>query len=243
MGLADSIGSWIWQQLDQAGGRGVVIGLSGGIDSATAAGLAARALGPERVLGAIMPAHSHPQDLEHAQMAARAFGIDPVHVDLTPVYDTLVATLPPGNDLAMANIKPRLRMMTLYHLANTNGRLVLGTGNKTELLVGYFTKYGDGGVDLLPLAGLYKHQVREVAREIGVPQAIIDKPPSAGLWPGQTDEGEMGISYPELDAILAAIERGDTAGLPQEQVARVERMMAGSDHKRRMPPIFQPSGD
>lgn len=241
MGLADSIGSWIREQVEQTGTRGVVIGLSGGIDSATAAGLAARALGAERVLGAIMPAHSHPQDLEHAQLAAQAFGITPLRVDLTPVYDALVETLPPGNDLATANIKPRLRMMTLYHLANTNNRLVLGTGNKTELMVGYFTKYGDGGVDLLPLGGLYKHQVRAVAREIGVPAPIIDKPPSAGLWPGQTDEGEMGISYTELDAMLAAIERGDTAGLPGEQVARVERMMARSAHKRQMPPIFQPA--
>ncbi|HET9016821.1 MAG TPA: NAD+ synthase [Thermomicrobiaceae bacterium] len=240
MGLADQIAAWIEQQVARAGAGGVVIGLSGGIDSATAAGLAARGLGPERVRGVIMPAHSQPGDLEDARLGARAFGLEPLLIDLTPAYDRLAESLPPGNDLAMANLKPRLRMLTLYHVANTDNRLVLGTGNKTELMVGYFTKYGDGGVDLLPLAGLYKHQVRELAREIGVPRPILDKPPSAGLWPGQTDEGEMGISYPELDAILAAIERGDTSGLPAEQVARVERMMARSEHKRHMPPSFQP---
>lgn len=240
MSLAESIASWIREQVEQAGARGVVLGLSGGIDSATVAGLAARGLGPERVRTAILPAHSQPQDLEHAEMAAHAFGLTPITIDLSDPFDALRSVLPGGGDLAAANLKPRLRMVALYHLANSDGRLVIGTGNKTELMVGYFTKYGDGGVDLLPLGGLYKHDVWVLAAEIGVPQVIIDKPPSAGLWPGQTDESEMGISYADLDAILPAIERGDTSGLPAAQVERVRNMIARSAHKRRMPPIFEP---
>lgn len=240
MSLAESIARWIREQVEGAGARGAVLALSGGLDSATVAGLAVRGLGPERVHTAILPAHSQPQDAEDAALAARAFGLTPVTIDLSRPFDALIDTLPPGNEMAVANIKPRLRMIAVYHLANTRGCLVLGTGNKTELMVGYFTKYGDGGTDLLPIGGLYKHQVRAVAGEIGVPQPIIDKPPSAGLWPGQTDESEMGISYAQLDAILEGIERGNTNGLPVEQVERVSKMIAGSAHKRRLPPIFEP---
>ncbi|MBX5445382.1 NAD+ synthase [Sphaerobacter sp.] len=242
MSLADQIAAWIKEQVAQAGVQGGVVGLSGGIDSAVVAGLATRALGPERVTAAIMPAHSNPQDVEHAKLAAAAFGLEPLVIDLSRAYDVLRETLPPGSEMANANIKPRLRMITLYHLANTRNALVIGTGNKSEEMVGYFTKYGDGGVDILPIGGLYKHQVVALAREIGVPEPIITKPPSAGLWAGQTDEGEMGITYDELDAILAAIERGDTTGFPPDKVARVERMIASSEHKRRLPPIFEPAG-
>jgi|SRR5829696_3409723 NAD+ synthase len=145
---------------------------------------------------------------------------------------------PDGSDLANANLKPRLRMLALYHLANTKGLLVAGTGNKSELLAGYFTKYGDGGVDILPLGGLYKHEVRTSARELGVPVAITEKAPSAGLWVDQTDEVEMGIAYDELDTILEAIERGDAASFRTEQGARVQQMIADSEHKRHTPPIF-----
>ncbi|MDI3340484.1 MAG: NAD+ synthase [Sphaerobacter sp.] len=242
MSLAEQIAAWIRTQVEQAGASGVVLGLSGGVDSSTVAGLAVRALGRERVTTAVLPAYSNPEDVAHAHLSAEAFGLQPLVIDLSRPFDVLRETLPPGNALADANLKPRLRMIALYHLANTRGALVIGTGNKSELMVGYFTKYGDGGVDLLPLGGLYKHQVVAVAREIGVPEPIIAKPPSAGLWPGQTDEGELGLSYDQLDAILAAIERGDTTGFPPEQVARVEQLIARSTHKRRLPPIFQPGG-
>lgn len=241
MSLADQIAAWIKEQVTQAGMQGGVVGLSGGIDSAVVAGLAARALGPERVTAAILPVHSNPQDVEHAKLAAAAFGLEPLLIDLSRAYDVLHETLPPGSELADANIKPRLRMIALYHLANTRQALVIGTGNKSEEMIGYFTKYGDGGVDILPIGGLYKHQVVALAREIGVPEPIIAKPPSAGLWPGQTDEAEMGMSYDELDAILAAIERGDTSGFPPDRVALVERMIAKSEHKRRLPPVFEPA--
>jgi NAD+ synthase len=149
----------------------------------------------------------------------------------------LLGALPDTSDLARANIKPRLRMTTLYALAQTHGYLVAGTGNKSEIAVGYFTKYGDGGVDIEPLGELYKTQVRLLAAKLGIPQTIIDRPPTAGLWEGQTDEGEMGITYEALDTTLAAIEAGDTGHLDPAQVARVQQMLASSAHKRSMPPV------
>lgn len=240
MGLADRITAWIREQVEQAGASGLVLGLSGGIDSATVLGLSVKAVGAERVRGLILPAHSQPEDSGDAELAANAFGLTPMTIDLTGAFDALVAALPSGTQLANANLKPRLRMIAVYQVAGSEGKLVIGTGNKSELLVGYFTKYGDGGVDLMPLAGLYKHQVRELAAEIGVPRQLIEKPPSAGLWPGQTDEQEMGISYDDLDATLEALERGDTDGLPSERVARVRLMIARSEHKRKLPPIFNP---
>jgi NAD+ synthase len=150
--------------------------------------------------------------------------------------------LPPSDHpLAAANIKPRLRMITLYYLAQSHNYLVLGSGNRTEIEVGYYTKYGDGGVDLLPLGGLYKTQVWELARELGVPQEVIDRPPTAGLWPGQTDEGEMGITYRELDRVLRAIAAGDTEGIDPDTLKKVQGMIERSAHKRAMPPIFHPA--
>jgi len=236
--IAEQIGQWMRERLREAGAEGFVVGLSGGVDSATVAGLARRAAG-ENVLGVLMPCHSQPQDTEYARMAAEAFDIKTVTVNLGPTYDALIAALPEGSDLARANLKPRLRMATLYYIANSRNYLVAGTGNKTELMVGYFTKYGDGGVDLLPLGDLYKWQVRELARQLGVPQPIVDRPPTAGLWPGQTDEGEMGITYTALDAILAALAAGREPDAAPGDVAKVRRMMAASAHKRALPPICQ----
>jgi len=236
--IAEQIENWISAEVQRAGVNGVVLGLSGGIDSAVASGLCARALGPERVLGVIMPAHSLPQDARDAVLTAETWGIEHRTVDLSGVVDALAAVLPDGTQLARANIKPRLRMITLYYMANTLGRAVVGTGNRSELMVGYFTKFGDSGVDLLPLAGVYKHQVYDIAREIGVPQPIIDRQPSAGLWEGQTDEEEMGVSYTDLDSILAAFAAGETPEAAPDVVQKVERMVRGSEHKRRLPPMF-----
>ncbi|MCS7282353.1 MAG: NAD+ synthase [Anaerolineae bacterium] len=239
--LADRIVQWMRKYREAAGAEGFVCGISGGVDSATVAALAVRAVGQERTLGAILPCHSDPEDLRLAHLVADTFGIPTVTVNLGPTYDVLMAALPPSNHpLAAANIKPRLRMIVLYFLAQSRNYLVVGSGNKSELSVGYFTKYGDGGVDLLPLGGLYKTQVWELARELGVPQEVIDRPPTAGLWPGQTDEGEMGITYRELDRILAALEMGNVSGLDPAQVAKVQEMMARSEHKRRLPPVFEP---
>ena len=240
MSLANQIAAWLRERLAAAGAAGFVFGLSGGVDSATAAALAINAVGRQRVLAALMPCHSQPEDARLAHLMADAFGIPTVTVDLSNTYDALMTMVPPSDHpLAAANVKPRLRMATLYYLAQSRNYLVLGSGNKTEILVGYSTKYGDGGVDLLPMGDMYKTQVWELARELGVPQPIIERPPTAGLWPGQTDEGEMGITYAKLDQVLAAIEAGDTTGVEPATLEKVQRMIAGSAHKRVMPPTFE----
>jgi NAD+ synthase len=238
--LANQITKWIAERVSAAGAQGIVVGLSGGVDSAVVAVLAQRAVG-NQVLGLLMPCHSQPMDGEYAHLLAEAFGIKTITVDLGPPYDALVAALPAGSDLARANLKPRLRMATLYFVANERNYLVAGTGNKSEITVGYFTKWGDGACDLLPLGGLFKTLVWDLACELGIPDEIISRPPTAGLWPGQTDEGEMGITYAELDATLAAIERGDTSSCEPATLAKVQGMIARSAHKRAWPPMFTPS--
>jgi len=246
MKTSERISSWIRERVEEAGARGVVLGMSGGIDSSVVAVLAKSGVG-DKVLGLIMPCHSEPGDVEQAGQVAAEFGIETEYVDLTPVFDRLLEALPPGDRVAAGNLKARLRMATLYYFANSIHYLVMGTGNKSEIMVGYVTKYGDGGVDMLPLGDLLKTQVRELARELGILEEIIVKPPSAGLWKGQTDEGEMGISYEELDNILMAIESGDactglsrsTGECNQEALARVRAMMAASQHKRAPIPICE----
>jgi NAD+ synthase len=234
--IATNIVSWLREYAAQAGAAGYVIGLSGGIDSACTAVLCQRAMG-EHVLGVLMPCHSAPEDASMAQLVATSFALPTVTVDLGPPFDALLAALSPGiSALAQANAKARLRMTTLYALGQTHGYLVAGTGNKSELAIGYFTKYGDGGVDLEPLGQLYKWQVRQLARELGIPQPVIDRPPTAGLWAGQTDEDEMGISYAELDATLAAIETGQPDDVDQALLAQVQGMITASAHKCSMPP-------
>jgi len=239
MSLADRISAWMAARLREAGARGFVVGLSGGVDSAVVAALAQRAAGAH-VLGVLMPCHSLPEDRKLADLLAQTFGIETITVDLTAAYDALLAALPLGSELALSNLKPRLRMTTLYYLANERNYLVVGTGNRSELMVGYFTKYGDGGVDLLPLGNLLKTQVWALARELGVPDDIVSRPPSAGLQPGQTDEADLGITYAELDRTLKALDQGDTSGTDPTTLARVQAMIARSAHKRAMPPVFEP---
>ncbi len=238
MKTAERISNWIRERVEEAGAQGMVLGMSGGIDSSVTAVLAKMGLG-NGVLGVFMPCHNDPTGEEHARLVAAKFGIETEYVDLTPIFDRLLEALPPGDRMAEGNLKARLRMTVLYYFANSRNYLVVGTGNKSELAIGYFTKYGDGGADILPLGSLLKKQVRELARELGIPAEIIVKPPSAGLWEGQTDEGEMGISYDELDSILVAIESGDTGECNQEALARVRAMMAASQHKRGAIPICE----
>ena len=238
--LSDLITAWLREYLSTAGAGGFVLGLSGGVDSAATAALAIRAASPQRVLAALMPCHSQPEDATLGQLVADAFSIPTVTIDLTEAYNALIAAFPPSDRaMAAANVKPRLRMTTLYYLAQSHNYLVLGSGNRTELAVGYFTKHGDGGVDLLPLGNLNKTQVWALARDLGVPQVVVDRPPSAGLWPGQTDEEEMGITYLELDRVLAAIEDNNTSGIAPATLRKVQRMVARSAHKRAMPPMFE----
>lgn len=232
--MAQRLVRWLQGQVAEAGAAGLVVGLSGGIDSAVVAALARRACG-ENCLALVMPCHSNPTDAEDALKVAGTAGIPCRQVDLGPVYDAFLGqvTAQGGRvkDLARANLKPRLRMLTLYFFANQLNYLVAGTGNRSELAVGYFTKYGDGGVDILPLGNLVKGQVRELAAYLGVPQEIITKPPSAGLWESQTDEGEMGLTYADLDRYLLT---GEASPQVKE---KVEAMCASSAHKRRLPPV------
>ncbi len=237
MRLSERISSWVSEQVKNAGAAGVVVGISGGLDSAVVAVLAKKALG-DNVLGLIMPCHSRPEDEKDAILVADTFHIRRERVDLSPVYDLLLKQLPEAGELCKANLKPRLRMTTLYYFANKMNYLVAGTGNKSEIFVGYFTKYGDGGVDLLPIGDLTKTQVRKLAEQLQIPQRIIDRPPSAGLWKEQTDEEEMKIRYKDLDKIITALEEGKEPKANKSQVSYVKGMIARSKHKRCPPPIF-----
>lgn len=230
--MVDFIKSWISHVISASGAGGAVIGLSGGIDSAVCAALLKDTLGADRVAAVQMPCHSLPLDAEHARLVADVLGLKMMEVDLSGVYDSYRETLDSvvkPSDLAAANIKPRLRMITVYAIAQTLGYLVCGTGNKDELTVGYYTKYGDGGCDFLPLADLTKGEVRAIAKELNIPQVVIDKAPSAGLWEGQTDEKEMGLTYEAIDAYLS--------GAPVDEKSRreIERRNKASEHKRKMP--------
>ncbi|MDI6735372.1 MAG: NAD+ synthase [bacterium] len=244
MKLVDDIANWIRIQVEQSGAEGVVLGLSGGVDSSVVAALSKKAVG-ERVLGLIMPCGSSPIDEENALLVASQLGIKTQRINLEAVCRGLLEVLPPGtgvppgNKLALANLKPRLRMITLYYYANNLNYLVSGTGNKSEIMVGYFTKYGDGGVDILPVGGIVKSQVRDLAKELGIPKEIIDKPPSAGLWQGQTDEEELCITYAELDKTILALESKMTEDIDAHILSKVENLIKVSAHKRALPKIFE----
>ncbi|PIR75554.1 MAG: NAD(+) synthetase [Candidatus Magasanikbacteria bacterium CG_4_9_14_0_2_um_filter_42_11] len=217
----------------------VVIGLSGGIDSAVVAYLAVETLGKDNVHGFILPSSTNAdEDATLATKVATSLGVSYETVSIEPILDAFKTSLHElTTDHAIGNLKARIRMSILYTKANSIGGIVLGTGNKTECMIGYYTKYGDGGVDLLPIADLYKHDVRALAKELGVPQDIIEKKPTAGLWEGQYDEDEIGMSYDTLDAILEAIEtNGDMSSFESEKVTRVQHMIEISEHKRHMPP-------
>ena len=237
--------SWLRQRLTAANARGFVVGLSGGIDSAVVARLCQLA---GQVVGVILPCGSDSRDEADAGLVADAFSIPVMRIDLEPAYeallgqarsavDALPSELRPRVDesagrLALGNVRPRLRMAALYYVANSLNYLVAGTGNRSELTIGYFTKHGDGGVDCLPIGHLLKSQVRALAQELDVPQAIIDKVPGAGLWIGQTDESEMGFSYADLERYLTDGPEGVSPAL----ALRVERMIRAAEHKRSLPP-------
>lgn len=224
---------WIKETVMGAGAKGLVFGLSGGIDSAVVAGLAMLAF-PETSLGLIMPCESLDEDEEDALLVANALGLPTEKVDLTNTYRELIkASFDSEHKMAKANIKPRLRMTTLYYYAQSLNRLVAGGSNKSELYLGYYTKHGDSGVDMLLISDLVKEEVFELAEELKIPKKIIDKKPSAGLWKGQTDEDEMGFRYKDIDGFL----RGED--VPEEALKKITRLHSISHHKRRMAPMFK----
>lgn len=269
--LAERSAQFIRDRVAEAGADGVVVALSGGVDSTTTATLAVEALGRERVYGLVMPTDaSSDTNIADARDVVWNLEINFRTVDLQPLLEKFVGEMakkyelrrrpgeassirtfdlaPPAavEDRATAkgNAAARLRMTAAYYEANTTDRLVCGTGNRTELLLGYFTKYGDGGADLLPLGDLYKTEVRELARALGVPERIVQKPPTAGLLEGQTDAGELGATYDTIDAVLRrlvdegeSVERAAEAlGVDRDTVARFAEMHANAAHKRAPPP-------
>lgn len=240
------IKEFIRQKVEESGGKGVVVGLSGGLDSAVVAVLSAQAIGPEKVLVIHMPSDaSSPKDLDDSKELAEAFGMEFKVIRISSSVSSFSGILPsPERKDLKGNIMARCRMIILFHYANLMGRVVMGTSNKSELLIGYYTKFGDGGSDFLPIGDLYKSEVRELARRIGIPDYLVEKPPSAGLWAGQTDEDEIGVSYEDLDRILLGFELGLST---KEIVARIDidtelientwRKYLATVHKRKMPLI------
>lgn len=238
MSLEEKIALWIREEVEKARAEGVVMGLSGGVDSAVAAVLAKKAVG-KNFLSLILPCHSDNEDLQDAWAVVNKFRLKALLYDLTGVYDEFVRLFPESDTMSSANLKARLRMCTLYLHANQHNYLVCGTGNKSELLTGYFTKYGDGGVDLLPLGDLLKTEVRALAKKLRIPAKIITKPPTAGLWAGQTDEKELGISYEELDRNISLIENKKSVMRLHENAKKVMDMMNRTAHKREPIKVFK----
>ncbi len=237
--VADHLVRWLRQETHAAGASGLVLGLSGGVDSAVVGRLARRAF-PDTHLALILPIHSERRDVEDARLVVAEFHLHARELPLDPVYDAFARALGADPheearpDLALANLKARIRMAAIYYFANRLRYLVVGTGNRSELTLGYFTKYGDGGVDLLPLGHLVKSEVVRLAEHLGVPRSIIDKPPSAGLWRGLTDEKELGFTYEDLEEFLLG------GGVPGPIRDKIEARRRAHAHKLRTPKMPPP---
>ncbi len=236
---------FVRDELGKCGCRKGLLGLSGGLDSAVCAALAVRALGPKRVHALIMPyGGSFPRDVRDAVALARRLGIRHDTIDISPQIDLYFAADPKASRVRRGNKMARERMAVLYDHSAREGSFILGTSNKTELLIGYGTIHGDMACAVNPMGDLYKTQVRELARHLRIPPAIRRKAPTAGLWPGQTDEDEIGLTYEELDEILCGLVEGRlsrreivAAGHAPAAVDRVLKRIKASEFKRRMPPI------
>ena len=239
------IAEFIRGQLRQAGFERAVLGLSGGIDSALVASLVAEAIGAERLLCVLMPYRtSAAASRGDAEEVVRRLGCASELVDITPMVDGYFGPDTDASALRRGNFMARMRMSVLYDRSVTWGGLVVGTGNKTESLIGYTTIFGDSACAFNPIGDLYKSQVRQMAEAIGVPDTIIRKAPSADLWPGQTDESEAGFSYPVLDRLLywlvdkrRSIDEVVALGFERSLVERIDKMVAGAEFKRQVPPI------
>ena len=248
---------FIRRVVENSGASGVVLGLSGGVDSSLTAVLCVKALGREKVLGVLMPTNFTPrEDVEDALELAETLGIRVETVNIDEISEAFFKCLKvdrsdPKARMPMANIRARIRMIILYYYANLRNYLVAGTGDRSESLIGYFTKYGDGGVDFMPICHLYKTQVRELARHLGVPERIAYKPSSPQLYPGHKATDEIPIDYGKLDLILAGLfdlkmepeEVSRAVEVPLEVVEEVLRRFRKTMHKRTLPPRIEASGD
>jgi NAD+ synthase len=250
-GLVESILlGFIRNEIRKFGFDSVVLGLSGGIDSAVVCELAARALGAENVLALLMPYRtSSRESVEHAQLMVDRLGIGYEVMPVTAVVDAFFTDRQDANNLRRGNVMSRSRMLCLYDVSARDGRLVLGTSNKTELLLGYGTMFGDMASAVNPIGDLYKTQLRGLARHLGIPAPLIDKQPSADLWQGQSDEEELGFSYESVDLLLTMMleERMDREAILAEGIdaafyQRVRSMVVRSQYKRMMPVIAKISG-
>jgi NAD+ synthase len=243
--VRDLLTRFLRSEISRTGLTRAVIGISGGIDSALVAFLAAEALGAKNVLGVRMPYKSSSQDsLDHAMLVIETLGIPHKTIPITEMADGLIQKFPEMSNMRKGNIMARSRMITLYDQSEAFQGLVIGTGNKTEILLGYSTLYGDGAHAINPIGDLYKAQVRQLSRAIGVPQPIIDKPPSADLWAGQTDEQELGFTYEEADKLLYLLvdqrytpEEAIEAGFARQFVETVIRRIRRNHFKRVMPVV------
>jgi NAD+ synthase len=236
---------FIHSEITRTGRTRAVIAISGGIDSTLSCYLAARALGPENILAVRMPYKTSSADsLEHAQLVIDALGVQSLTVPIAPMVDPLIERFPEMDSMRRGNIMARLRMVVIYDQSVAFNGLVVGTGNKTEILLGYTTLYGDSACALNPLGDLYKTQVRQLARALGVPESIVAKPPSADLWVGQTDEGELGFTYAEADQLLYLLidQRYNLhdcvdAGFAEPFVRLVLERVRRNQFKRILPPV------
>lgn len=236
---------FIRSETTRAGFDRALVGVSGGVDSALTSALAAEALGPENVMAVRMPyASSTPESLEHAALVIEMTGVQERTISITEAVDALVADIPEDQQVRRGNIMARMRMIVLYDQSAEFKGLVIGTGNKSEILLGYTTQYGDAASAINPVGDLYKAQVIQLAAEMGIPDVILEKPPSADLWLGQTDESELGFTYDEVDRLLFLLvdrryspEACVESGFDREFVSTVVERVRRSHFKRVMPPI------